>query len=308
MNFTIPANTYCTLIHFQTNTDGEYSVFHDIQLEKNSAATSYVPYSNVCPITGWTGARVTRTGKNLFDKSKAVLNDNVARFIDYGVDVYGYTQPNRDCILDVGTYTFSISGNGTAIPSSMRVYDSSGNRIAIIYNNKILTFTTTSAGAYHLEINFNDTVTWADYNIQLELGSTATAYEPYSGTTTSISWESEAGTVYGGTLDVTNGVLTVDRAQIAHYNGETLPGEWISDRDAYAPGTTPTTRAQVVYELATPITYTLTPQEISTLLGTNNFWADVGDTTVTYECDINLDDKKALTPSGLTLVWQTIKS
>ena len=103
-------------------------------------------------------------------------------------------------------------------------------------------------------------------------------------------------------------MLTVDRAQIAHYNGETLPGEWISDRDAYAPGTTPTTRAQVVYELATPITYALTPQEISTFLGTNNIWADTGDTTVTYECDINLDDKKALTPSGLTLVWQTIKS
>ena len=75
---------------------------------------------------------MTRTGKNLFDKSKAVLNDNVARFIDYGVDVYGYTQPNRDCILDVGTYTLSISGDGTEAPASMSVFDSSGNKIATI--------------------------------------------------------------------------------------------------------------------------------------------------------------------------------
>lgn len=32
------------------------------------------------------------------------------------------------------------------------------------------------------------------------------------GTTYPISWQTEAGTVYGGTLDVTSGVLTVDRA------------------------------------------------------------------------------------------------
>lgn len=34
-----------------------------------------------------------------------------------------------------------------------------------------------------------------------------------NGTEIPISWESEAGTVYGGTLDVTNGVLTVDRVK-----------------------------------------------------------------------------------------------
>lgn len=81
-------------------------------------------------------------------------------------------------------------------------------------------------------------------------------------------------TVYGGTLDVTTGVLTVDRAQIASYNGETLPGKWISDRDVYAAGTSPTTGAQVVYELATPVTYQLTPIEVTTLLGDNTIWMD----------------------------------
>ena len=108
-----------------------------------------------------------------------------------------------------------------------------------------------------------------------------------------ITFPTEAGTVYGGSLNVTTGVLTVDRAQIASYNGETLPGEWISDRDVYAQGTTPTTGAQVVYELATPITYQLTPQEVRTLLGTNNIWADTGDVTVGYKADTKLYiDKK----------------
>jgi len=92
---------------------------------------------------------------------------------------------------------------------------------------------------------------------------------------------------------VVRGTLTVDRAMIASYAGETLPGEWISDRDVYAAGTTPTTGAQVVYQLSTPITYTLTPQEIRTLLGENNLWADTGDTTVEYRADTKLYiDKK----------------
>ena len=46
---------------------------------------------------------------------------------------------------------------------------------------------------------------------QVELGTTATAYEPYQGTTTTVNL---GRTVYGGTLDVVSGVLTVDRAMI----------------------------------------------------------------------------------------------
>jgi hypothetical protein len=34
---------------------------------------------------------------------------------------------------------------------------------------------------------------------------------------------------------------------------------------------------QLVYELATPITYQLTPTQVKSLLGSNNVWADCGD-------------------------------
>jgi hypothetical protein len=80
-------------------------------------------------------------------------------------------------------------------------------------------------------------------DVQLELGSTATDYEPYKGSTYSVNWESEAGTVYGGTLDVVSGKLTVDRfskslAIADMNNSENYPGwnysnkdygEWIKD-------------------------------------------------------------------------------
>ena len=41
----------------------------------------------------------------------------------------------------------------------------------------------------------------------------------------------------------------------------------------------------LVYELATPQTYTLTPEQIATLIGTNNIWADCGNIKVEYGDD-----------------------
>ena len=42
-------------------------------------------------------------------------------------------------------------------------------------------------------------------------------------------------------------------------------------------------KLQLCYELATPITYQLTPTEVDSLLGTNNIWNDCGETEVTYK-------------------------
>ena len=44
----------------------------------------------------------------------------------------------------------------------------------------------------------------------------------------------------------------------------------------------------IVYPLATPTTYTLTGQEVDTLLGENNVWADSGDVEITYRRDISI--------------------
>lgn len=83
-------------------------------------------------------------------------------------------------------------------------------------------------------------------------------------------------TVYGGALNVTSGELRATYANIASYNGETINEPWISSMDVYSAGATPTTGAQVVYPLATPQTYQLTPTQVSTLLGQNNIFADCG--------------------------------
>ena len=103
------------------------------------------------------------------------------------------------------------------------------------------------------------------YDIQIEEGSEATAYEPYralgGGTVTPTE------PLYGlpgaeDTVEIsTDGDVLVTRrtGYIASYSDESLPGGWISSHDVYAAGTTPTTGAQVVYELADPTTETLSP-------------------------------------------------
>lgn len=242
-------------------------------------------------------------GKNKFDKSKARLYNNIARFIKYGVNAYADTTPNGDLTLDVGTYTLSISGDETEAPASITAYDSSGNTIAVIYNNKIFTFTTSSAGACYLAINFGNAVTWGNYNIQLEQSSTATPWEPYENicpisgrtglnvyagptsaigdaATYSMDWTSPAGTVYAGSADIVTGDIKA-APYYASYNGETLVGPWVSSMDVYDPEGTPTTGAQVVDLGGAMTEYHITGQDIITLVGDNYIWSDSGDVTIT---------------------------
>lgn len=98
---------------------------------------------------------------------------------------------------------------------------------------------------------------------------------------------SEAETVYGGSLEVISGTLTVTHGYIESYSGEELPGAWISDRDVYTEGTLPSLGAQVVYELVTPNQYTLPAQTIKSFAGVNNVWSDAGNVTCEYCVDVN---------------------
>lgn len=263
--------------------------------------------TNVRPISGWTGAQVVRAGKNLIPYPYSGGSSDTINGVTFTVGSDGTVTANgtatanaeffvaqgRHINFPAGTYT--LSGLPSGASSTTFVYNSyagSGNSSSsdlfdfrafsdrtVTVESEIKTFTLA------IRIIGGYTANNLVFKPMFELGSTATDYEPYAGDTYSITFPTEAGTVYGGELDVTNGALTVDRAFIASYNGETLPSEWISDRDKYVAGTTPTTGAQVCYKLSQAVVYTLTPTEIKTLLGDNNVWADAGDTEVTYRAD-----------------------
>lgn len=224
-----------------------------------------------------------------------------------------------------------------------------------------LTFTLTeeTSGTVNIRIPSGETVTNMVFKPMIRLSTVSdAAFAPYSNecpisgwtgcnishsgedtsdpTVIPISWQSEAGTVYGGTLDVTTGLLTVDRASKTFDGSETW--EWYSNRSlgmSDVSGGVITDRVTqynkcvtncdlfkteswtgmnrtgtvgmfygqskiylkydgftsaddiktflaanpmtIVYLLATPQTYQLTPTQIALLEGANNVWADCGD-------------------------------
>lgn len=250
-----------------------------IQLEVNATPTAWSPYENLCPISGRTGCNVSRTGKNLLGSDTLYASNTL-----YSTSGSPSANNNFDTyrIKAVASQPVTLSGIPADSNFIYRVllFNSAMSFVSSLADNisgtagtrKTATVTPSSDG--YILVCARKTAT----DKQVELGS-ATAYSPYVGTTYPFPLGQ---TVYGGTLDVLTGVLTVTDANIASYNGETLPGEWISDRDVYAAGTTPTTGAQVVYKLAQPQTYQLDPVTVQTLLGKNNVWADCGDVEVEY--------------------------
>lgn len=323
---------------------GTYS---QIQLESGSSRTSFAPYENICPISGRTGLNVYRTGKNL-------LNPQAVGVVD--------AKGNNFCGIKyefIGSFYISAS----ARPSAGNIYLVVKRANGTYDTDRILSNLYINIG-YAITLASGDVMWIADASshgtsgigtaisrfeaakLQLEFGSTATAYEPYNGTTYAVDWTSEAGTVYGGTLDVVTGLLTVTH-KLIHLDGSTNKAEGVygngtiytniitgmyNDVSASRQnetlvksdtlkGTSSTSIANTPYgisqntgqrlvlnlpnisttadanawlvanethvliELATPLTYQLTPTQVAVLTGTNNVWSTGDSVSVTYTKD-----------------------
>ena len=248
--------------------------------------------TNICPISGWTGANVWADGKNLLDPT--LLKDQAGW---NAIKIYA----------PVGTrLTMSTNSPNASSADGLPCYfkrPGEGNGSGTIVNRSHPTTKIVPNEGY-VEIhqrNHSGTVSFADFQWQIEIGVTATDYEPYNGTTIPINWQTEAGTVYGGRLDVLSGKLTV-YPYYAFYNGEALTGRWISDRDVYAVGTTPTIGAQVVDMSGTGTEVQLEANEIASLFGANNLWADTGDVSCEYRADTKLYIERLTAPDSVDMI------
>ena len=97
--------------------------------------------------------------------------------------------------------------------------------------------------------------------------------------------------VYGGTLNAQTGEGARTWDIIASYAGETLPGAWLSDRDVYTAGTSPSTGAQVAYALAAPVPFLASGGQVLT--------APVGQVVVASDAD-------SITVEVVASGWETI--
>lgn len=179
---------------------------------------------NVRPITGRDSVTVERTGKNLFDNAKWSQAESYPNTGNYGYKLtdpiylapntqYAYKPTGSGSVVNVSYYNIWVySGDGVGISDTHTEY-------RLINNGTISTggtFTTGSTGAIRLAVNVSASYTledrlsyiYAATRFQIEVGSTATAYEPYDGTSVTVQLGQ---TVYGGTVDVTGGKITVTR-------------------------------------------------------------------------------------------------
>ena len=243
-----------------------------VTLKPKQAGSGNPSPKNVRPITGWDSVQVTRCGKNLLNpENVAPVSGYYGLTVTYeGENIFHIVgKPNNPDNGDLAfvvaeTSDYSLSGKGLAVTP----FSISGNLTVVnAYGLRAPTENTLAITAY-----LDNTVTY-DARIQLAVGvENLTTYEPYQGNTYDVALPD---TIYGGTVDAVTGVGSKTWGYIASYNGESLPGEWISDRDVYSAGTTPTTGAQVAYKLATPEPFQATGnQALPAVAGLNTVYTD----------------------------------
>jgi len=306
---------------------GEAAKSLEVSLEPIQAGSGDPSPDNVRPISGRTSVETTRTGKNLLTYTE--MHRTISGVsIDISADGVLHAYGTATAGLWVAVGEFEAKGGKTYfygnLPRGMSTttyfvtrYGSTGNT----YEDSEYTFANDTNAVPRFYVRKDVTL---DVTFKLVVADADTA-QTY---TTSLGR-----TVYGGTLDVVSGVLTVDRAMVdltQGMSGGTISGNYlyykqVSDAktvpnsqianvisEAYEPiryngvatsigtiairdnkylyvntggqDTLPTGNA--VYELATPQTYQLTPQQVTLLVGENHLWSD-GAITMQYGDDPN---------------------
>lgn len=161
---------------------------------------------NVRPILGWDGVTVTKCGKNI-----ANLNES-------DMLSYSWTKAFPNPFKKAGRYTISCQNNivanngntGAFVFLGNAVTDSSVYGMTSWYFGKSVmsasfNITAEALTKNYIVFRFNGYPTYAaisDAQIQIEEGSTPTAYEPYTETQITIPFPK---TIYGGYVDLVNG-------------------------------------------------------------------------------------------------------
>ena len=181
----------------------------------STAPTSYSPYSNICPISGWTGAQVVRTGVNVWDEEYQLGFYNARGVFVANTSGY-FSSKNPIPVKPNSEYALCINGASNQTVYVPMYYRDGTFKTRLGYTlSDGVRIITVPEDVYF--INFSTEAfygTTYNHDIGINYPSTDHDYHPYTGNLYSITFPSEAGTVYGGELDVTNGVLTVDRAMV----------------------------------------------------------------------------------------------
>ena len=179
-----------------------------IRLATETDAT-FAPYANICPISGWDEVNVNVRGKNLWTGDSFITKATGSFYIGTGntlASAYPISIPK-------GTVYFSADWQGVGAGQEIQMFYADGTKERfgtnpIPANSHFERSVTLEKDAVGIFAYINQAGTLS--NIMLTYEENAD-YVPYNGQTYTIDLD---GTRYGGTLDVTTGVLTIDKVEV----------------------------------------------------------------------------------------------
>lgn len=183
---------------------------------------------NIRPILGLSSLTLTQSGKNLYNKLTADPQNLKIRN-DSGTVVSDGANSYCAGLIPVPSNTpITISGfydHGNYVAKRVYFLDKNGNWISRTggYFAPPITVTT-PANCYYIQLQLHRFEFESWDNIQIEIGSKASEYEIYKNTITTINWPNQINNVYGGTLDLLTGVLTVTHYSFTYTNSISLRG------------------------------------------------------------------------------------
>ena len=291
-------NTRVLIGFYSIKTDrvGDVDTLSEFKVEQGTSVTTYIPYGASCNIVGRASVDVTRCGANILQytpPASGTLN-GIQWTVDgnrisisgtptadcyillaggYGGTKYGYPPmiaPGETYTLSRYTQVYFYKKDGTSIAPRGTTFVAPPSEDVKTYGIFVSVFAADGA---------------VDATIQptIAVGAQSNPNEvPYTGETKTLVLSHE---VYGGTVNA-DGSCTETWGSIESYAGETLPGEWMSDRGDITSGTAggtavPATGAHVVYKLTTPVEMTAAGGgEIAALDGVNTILTNADSLTV----------------------------
>ena len=204
-----------SIASFQTDMK---SALEEIKIHFNpvQSGTGTPSPTNIRPISGWTGLTLNQSGKNLFDintlavPNEITITDGIATgemrsffnnfFLNGSMFEWGKNER-----LYISAKAYRDNAQPTTYPgfTIYEVHTDGTERATVPFSNETATptvlggATSSSKITENLFIGYGSSplATWHVSEIQIELGSQQTAFEPYKGNKIPVSWSS---TYYGG--------------------------------------------------------------------------------------------------------------
>ena len=282
-------------------TDGMDSVpLAALELDIHPAQAGVNPPAadNIRPLTGYTQIKINKNNNNLFNgvmTNQRIQNGVITNTGTWRLTGFIPVEPNKRYHIlkeDSTNYAYTY----------LAVFDINKRYLQDVYANPVALM---PANAAFIRFSISAT-SWSNINNKLCVClRDVTVYANYGQTEYVIDIPAAIGTMYGGNIDVKTGTIEVC-PYYASYNGETLVGEWLSDRDVYDPNATPTIGAQVVNLGGSTTQYTFTPLTIATSLGVNNIWTNAGQIKkIIYASSTTIEDKIKIVEAMLAPIENT---